>query len=122
MKKLDALVSKAKKDGDVLAAIVFGSYARGEKHRDIDVCIVLCKRLENGLMSRKRLDYVSETGLDVHIFQQLPLYIKSRVLKEGKVILCSDLNALYDIAIQTAKEFEQFRPFYSSYLEAVKHG
>jgi len=122
MKALDKLVSKAKKDKEILAVIVFGSYARGERHRDIDVCLVLKKETENGAMSRKMLAYVSESGLDVHIFQQIPLYIRTRVLKEGKVLFCRDLDALYDIAILTMKEFAYFEPVYKGYLEAVKHG
>jgi len=122
MKALDKLVSKAKKDKEILAVMVFGSYARGEKHRDIDVCLVLKKETENGAMSRKRLAYASESGLDVHIFQQIPLYIRTRVLKEGKVLFCRDLDALYDIAILTMKEFAYFEPVYKGYLEAVKHG
>ena len=122
MKALDKLVSKAKKDNEILAVIVFGSYARGERHRDIDVCLVLKKETENGAMSRKMLAYVSESGLDVHIFQQIPLYIRTRVLKEGKVLFCRDLDALYDIAILTMKEFAYFEPVYKGYLEAVKHG
>ena len=122
MKALDKLVSKAKKDKEILAAMVFGSYARGEKHRDIDVCLVLSKELENGAMSRKRLAYVSESGLDVHVFQQIPLYIRVRVLREGKVLFCRDLDALYDVAGQTVREFAYFEPAYKGYLEAVKHG
>jgi predicted nucleotidyltransferase len=122
MKALDKLVSKAERDKEILAVMVFGSYARGEKHRDIDVCLVLSKDLENGSMSRKRLAYVSESGLDVHIFQQIPLYIRIRVLKEGKVLFCRDLDALYDIAGHAVKEFAYFEPAYKGYLEAVKHG
>ena len=127
MKALDKLVSKAKKDKDILAVIVFGSYARGEKHRDIDVCLVLSKELENGVMSRKRLAYVSESGTGVYIFQQLPVYIKVRVQSKGKILFCRDLDALYDMASQTVREFEEFKHVYemyygSSYRENVKIG
>jgi predicted nucleotidyltransferase len=122
MKVLDNLVSKAKRDGEILAVMTFGSYARGERHRDIDVCLVLKKEAENGDMSRKRLAYVSGSGLDVHVFQQIPLYIRVRVLREGKVLFCRNLDALYDVAGQTVREFAYFEPAYRGYLEAVKHG
>ena len=39
--ELNAIVGRAKKDKDILAVIVFGSYARKEAYRDIDVCLVL---------------------------------------------------------------------------------
>ncbi len=126
MSKLDMTMKmlgrKAERDKDVLAVIIFGSYARGEKHRDIDVCIVLKKELSNYLMSKKRLDYSSVSGLDIHIFQQLPLYIRVRVLKEGRVLLCKDIDMLYDLASLTVREFAYFRPRYKEYLKAVKHG
>lgn len=46
MKLFDSIVAKAKKDKNILAVIAFGSFARGEKYRDIDVCIVLNKKME----------------------------------------------------------------------------
>jgi predicted nucleotidyltransferase len=122
MKAINSLLSKAKSDRDVLAVMVFGSYARNEKYRDIDVCLVLKNKPVNGVMSRKRLSYVSESGLDVHVFQQLPLYIRIRVLKEGKILLCKDTGDLYNIALQTAREFAYFKPNHEKYIEAVQHG
>ena len=91
MKKLEFLTGKARKDSDVLAVLVFGSYARGEEFRDVDVCLILKAKLGNGIMSEKRLAYVSESDLDVHIFQQLPLHIRSRVLREGRLVFCRDM-------------------------------
>lgn len=122
MKDMNALLSETRKDKNVLAVMVFGSHARNEEYRDIDVCIVLNKRVGNGSMSEKRLHYVSEYNFDVHIFQQLPLYIRVRILREGKILFCRDIDALYDIASQTAREFGYFKPAYEGYLEAVAHG
>ncbi|MEM7815750.1 MAG: nucleotidyltransferase domain-containing protein [Candidatus Aenigmatarchaeota archaeon] len=122
MKGLGRLISRVKKDKDILAVILFGSYARGERHRDIDICLVLNRKLKKTAMSRKRVVYMSESDFDLHIFQQIPIYIRVRVLKEGKIIFCRDIDALYDIAGQTAKEFAYFKPAYESYLEAVKYG
>ncbi|RLI99798.1 MAG: nucleotidyltransferase domain-containing protein [Candidatus Aenigmatarchaeota archaeon] len=122
MKILKRLVETVKKDKDVLAVLVFGSYARGERYSDIDVCIVLKEKMKNLEMSRKKLYYISSFPLDIHIFQQLPLYIRIRVLKEGKVIYCKDMDLLYDTAIKTIKEFEDYKHIYYSYLEGVLNG
>ena len=122
MKEIDELVSKAKQDKDVLALMVFGSYARGEDHRDIDVCMVLSDGTDNRTMSEKRLSYLSENNLDIQIFQQLPLYIRIRILKEGKIIFCRDMPKLYDIAIRTVRDYGYFEPIYEGYLKAVEHG
>ena len=125
IKGIENLIYKAKNDKNILAASIFGSFARGEKHRDIDVCLFLKKKKYSSLeMSKIRMKYLEESGsrLDIQIFQQLPVYIRQRILKEGKILLCKDHDELYDIAIRTVKEFEDFRPIYKSYLQGVKHG
>lgn len=120
-KRLKTLLQKAEKDADILAALVFGSYARGEKYRDIDLCLVLSPKSPASAFD-KRVEYSEHKNVDVSVFQELPLYIQQRVLKEGKVRFCRDEDALYDIAINSVREFELFRPRYERYLEGVANG
>ena len=96
----------------------------GEKYRDIDICVVLDKKYSNLEMSRKRVKYLSllSNKYDLHIFQQLPIYIKIRVLKDGKVLFCRNEDRLYEIAIFTMKEFGSFEKIYNMYLDKVKNG
>ncbi len=112
------------KDKDVIAVLVFGSYVRNELHRDIDLCIVLDNKRSNLEMSKKAIYYGSLVGskFDISIYQQLPLYIRKRVLMEGKVILCKDEGLLYKIAFEAIKEFELYEKLYNMYLEKVKNG
>ena len=118
MKILDMLTRKAKKDKDILAVILFGSYARNESFRDIDACLVL--RNDKSDAGKKKLEYLAEfPDLDIQVFQGLPLYIRTRILKEGKIIFCKDISKLYDIAIMTIKDFTYYEPIYREYLEAV---
>lgn len=116
------LMARAEGDPDVLGVILFGSQARGDAGpgSDIDVCVVLEPSAPFGLeASRKRLEYLAGSDLDVKIFQQLPLYIRSRILKEGRVVFVRDEDRLYELAIRTARAFEDFRPYYQRYLDAV---
>lgn len=121
-KQLARLLSKAREDGDILAVFVFGSTARGEQTAasDVDVCLVLQPQKYDPLtLSRKKLAYLQQLDLDIQIFQQLPLYIRRRVLKEGKVLFERDTDALYALAFRTAQEFEDFKPIYHAYLAEV---
>lgn len=125
--KIDAqlknLVSKAEKDRDVLAVIIYGSYARDEAYRDIDVCLVIDPSKEKEVdLAGKDIDYMGEFGLDIHTYQELPLYIQMRVLREGKLLLCKDEDALYDVSIRTSRYFEDYYPRYRAYLESVALG
>lgn len=122
--EVEALLKQAAADEDVMAVVLFGSAARGELSRgsDIDICLVLrLKRWGIDELARKRFEYL-HFDLDIKLFQQLPLYVRSRVLKEGKVLLVKDEDQLYEIAIRTAKEFEDFKHIYRAYLEAIANG
>ena len=119
---LRRLIAQAEDDCDVLAIILFGSQARGDATpaSDVDVCVVLEVSASSGLpVSHKRLDYMGGNDLDVKIFQQLPLYIRSRVLKEGRVLFVRNEDRLYELAFRTVRALEDFRPYYQAYLDAV---
>jgi predicted nucleotidyltransferase len=119
---LQRLVARAERDPDVLAIILFGSQARAGAgpRSDVDVCLVLDLGVSAGLpASRKRLEYLACGDVDLTIFQQLPLYVRSRILKEGRVMFVRDEDRLYDLAVRTARSFEGFRHHYRRYLDAV---
>ena len=70
-------------------------------------------------LSRKRLAYLNHTLLDMQIFQQLPLYVRRRVLKEGQMLFVRNETLLYELVFRTAQAFEDFKRIYVSYLEEV---
>ncbi len=126
--KVTELLEKVRQDRDVLAVILFGSSARGDDGpgSDVDICLVLQPSDYSDLeLSHKKLEYLGLFGassLDIHVYQQLPLYIRKRILKEGEVLFCSDEKALYEIAFRTIQDFEDFRRIYDGYLGEVARG
>ena len=119
------LVARAREDPDVLAVLLFGSRARGDATpaSDHDVCLVLAAPPRTGAdATEKRLQYLAMVDLDVVVFQQLPLYIRTRVLREGRVLFTRDEDALYAVAVRTARAFEGFRHIHRGYLDAVARG
>jgi hypothetical protein len=135
-RKLEQILTKARGDEDVLAVIPYGSRVSDSKEEttdsDLDVCLVLDPEFENEheakedtALSRKRLDYLSEIDpdkIDIQIFQQLPIYIRKRVLEEGRVNYCRDQEDLYQLAYRTIQEYEDFAPRLREYLKDVKNG
>ncbi len=112
----------ARNDPDVLALLLYGSVARGENSAtsDIDLCLVLRPRVHSALeLSQKKLEYAARFSSHVNVFQQLPLYAKQRVLRDGKVLYCRDTNGLYEIALVTIREFADFEHIYLDYLKEV---
>ncbi|HXF83471.1 MAG TPA: nucleotidyltransferase domain-containing protein [bacterium] len=121
---LQELQAAVRRDPDVLAVILFGSAARGERGpaSDLDVCLVLtpeAARAGKKAMGEKRLDYLGRFPFDIQVFQQLPVYIRPRVLRDGRVLLVKDEAQLYDLAYRTIKAFDDFRAAYDEYLAQV---
>jgi len=122
--ELDRLLAMVKQDKEVLGVIIFGSAARQEQTplSDVDLCLVMTpqpKPFGSTTLSHKRLEYMKDNSLDVRIFQQLPLYIRVRVLREGRVLFVRDENQLYELAFRTAQAFEDFKHIYYGYLKEV---
>jgi len=105
-------------DEDILAFVVYGSYARGENYNDIDICLFLYPN-KTELIDQKLLSYLSmfSDQFDIHIFSDLPLYIQSRVLNDGKILCNKDFNLLFDIYYNTIKEYNLFEPHLKNYLD-----
>lgn len=125
-RNLERLVRKAARDDRLLAVVLFGSRVRGQEApgSDVDVCLVLDPQTARDTTAEIRLAYLEATPptFDVQVYQRLPLYVRRRVLAEGKVLYCDREDALYDLARQTIREFEDFRPRYQCYLDEVARG
>jgi predicted nucleotidyltransferase len=123
--EIERLLAKARQDTGVLGVVIFGSAARQGKTSlsDIDICLIMVPQptpFDLAELSRKRLEYLEDFSFDVQIFQQLPLYIRRRVLKEGHVLFARDENLLYELAFRTAQAFEDFKHIYQAYLREVE--
>jgi uncharacterized protein len=120
--RLARLVERAQGDARILAVLLFGSRARGEASAgsDTDVCLVLTEAGSRPASAETRLEYVAEYDLDIVVFQQLPLPIRVRILREAQTLFVRDEDALYRLAYRTAQQFELFRPAYHLYLDHVQ--
>jgi predicted nucleotidyltransferase len=123
--QLDRLLRRARNDLEVIAVILYGSNARGEAGAgsDVDVALVLgAAPHARARLAEKRVEYLGDVDLDVQVFQSLPLYIRTRVLREGRVLFCRDEDALYEVAFATIRAFERFKRTYRAYLDEVERG
>lgn len=111
-------VIRSMKEFDAVEFVIFhGSRARGEylKTSDFDICVYYRGTPE--AMSKFRLKLLSGLPgyVDVQIFQQLPLYVRKEVLK-GDVLYVRDSRFLYDVALRTIRDFEDFKPRFYDYI------
>ena len=124
-RQLERFVEIAARDASILAVFLFGSRARGDEHEasDIDVCLVLKSERQSELrLSEKKHEYLSQFNLDVQVFQQLPLFMRHRILRDGRVLFARDEDLLYEKAFRTAQQYEDFRHRHEAYLQEVASG
>jgi len=90
---------------NVLALILFGSVAHGHARSDsdIDLCIIIKK----GITASECMNLLSygSKRVDVSLFFALPLTIRFRVIKEGKILFCKDSLAIHRIKSDTVREY-----------------
>lgn len=124
-KLIDKLLHDAENDDGILAVILYGSYARQENtaQSDIDLCLVLKPAAYDAdYLSEKKLHFLKNHPFDIQIFQQLPLYIRTRLLKEGHILYCRNEDKLYEVAFTHIREYADYEHIYREYLEEVARG
>jgi len=84
---------------DILGILLFGSYVAGDQtnRSDIDICVVAPNEDPVKILSYilQKIN-VSKKNYDVRLFQELPLYIKIRIIHKGIVIYSPDKYDLYE--------------------------
>jgi predicted nucleotidyltransferase len=103
---LDRALSSIPKD-HLIAILLYGSVARGEEKpiSDIDLCVIA----ERGIPRAEReriLSHASPT-LDITLFWDLPLPIRFRVLREGKLLWGEEGLALHRIRRATLRCYRE---------------
>jgi len=118
---VEPLLDQARDDPEIVAVLLFGSRARGEHHPESDIDIVLVVRAGADAFE-KRIAYGYAPGIDVQVFQALPLHVRMRVVAEARPLLMKDEDAWYTVALAAWREWQDFGPFVRQYLEGAGVG
>ncbi len=94
----------------VVALLLFGSVARGQARNtsDIDLCIVTPADIPQS----ERWDLLSygSERIDLNLFWDLPVTIRFRAIREGRVLFCKDQLLFHRILVQTVREYFDIAP------------
>lgn len=102
------LLNKLKKNKQIKAVYLFGSCVTGKLTplSDIDVCII-------GRLNEKQKYAIMREfpeKFDVSFFDELPIYIKFRIFRDGKALFIKDEELIKALKLWTLKEYLDFKP------------
>jgi len=109
----------------VLAAYLFGSYARGSQttESDIDVAVLLSdapqKMLEYYLHLVNELSQVLGSEIDLIILNTAPPLLKHQTIKHGKLVYCRDEKARIQFEARAQDEYLDFSRALKRYDECL---
>ncbi len=95
-KVIKEIVDELKKDEEVLAILLFGSKGKMYERRtsDIDICVVAPRG--GAKLFEKTLRLMKDERIDIKLFEDLPLFIKIKVIETGKVLYVKDKVKLFE--------------------------
>lgn len=102
--------------------IQYGSTVTGEQTplSDIDIAVYY-----HGT-EKQRFEFIItvlgsvDDQFDIHIFQDLPLYIQQEVISKGKLLYQRDFETTFDIFMRTIQRFSDFKPLLDIYYEGLE--
>ena len=117
IKDIEKIAREISKIKNVEAIYLFGSQSRGNTGplSDIDICII------GGLTEKEksRVYYFSSDNLDISFFEQLPIIIQFRILKEGKKLFVRDRNKIDELKIRIIKNYIDFKYVINAYCKEI---
>jgi predicted nucleotidyltransferase len=116
--KMEQLVAYLVKQGDVLAAYLFGSQVTGKirPDSDIDLSLLLSEsdkmeRFERRLQMMHEISRICGVEADVIILNDAPLVLVHQILKTGQLFYEIDRRARVTFEVRAGKDYADLKPF-----------
>lgn len=114
---IDRIAERISKIKNVNAIYLFGSYAKSniKPLSDIDLCII--GNLKE--IDKIKIAGYSSDNLDISFFDELPVYIKFRVFRDGKPLIVKDERSLKLIRLFILNQYRDFKPISNKRINEV---
>lgn len=111
------VVTKLNNFDFIHSILLFGSTARGEAGRDIDICIIQSRELS--FRERLSLDALAP-DVDISLFFELPVHIRKRIFEDAKVLYSVDRYYLLTLIKETDFEYSSYKKYREYYHKAMQ--
>ena len=113
--------SKLSRIPGVQAIFLFGSQVTGEAGplSDVDICVIA-----PGVSEYYKSEILGSANenTDIVLFEDLPLPIKARIFREGRLLFCRNKEWVADLSWRTTKEYFDFKPILKEFIEMYLPG
>ncbi|MCZ7385074.1 MAG: nucleotidyltransferase domain-containing protein [Candidatus Methanoperedens sp.] len=116
--KTDEILEQLKSFDFIHSVLLFGSRARGKTGRDIDICIIPSRELN--LRERLSIDSAMPSGVDISMYNELPVHIRKRIAEESKVLYTKDMYYLLTLFKENDLEYVGYRRHREYYNKVVR--
>ncbi len=116
LEEIEELVKKLKVFKEVKAVYLFGSVAKGKATplSDIDICVITDKASEE---IKAEISCLSSEKIEICLFEDLPMNLRVRIFKEGKVLFMRDEGFISSVRADLISEYLDFKPILKRYYE-----
>lgn len=124
----DESLHKLFKRRHAVFAYLFGSQATGKTGRlsDIDIAVYFGPEIARQHFFDKKLgllgelnDYFKTDALDLVVLNDAPNLLAHRILKQGKLIYCSDDKVRLDYEVRAVLNYLDWKPMLDNYAHQV---
>jgi predicted nucleotidyltransferase len=125
---IDRLKSCLESHRDIVFAYLHGSFAIGDRFKDIDIAVYLDPLPSSPLQVELEIetelgDAIKKYPVDVRVLNNSPLSFRYNVIKHGEPIVVHDDDLRSDFVETTLSNYFDFSPFLKIYLkEALGSG
>lgn len=120
-KELIDIKKLLQRDKDILFAYIYGSYPTGNIHlqSDIDIAVYL-KEKDTEYYLKKDNEFLVNDKFDIRILNVMPLVLKFKVLKDGKLLFSNDEPKRIDFETEVIDRYFELKPYLDEYDELLK--
>lgn len=112
-------VGEARKNKNIVACILFGSYAKGTQKKTSDVDICIFRKQNTSVNDFLKIYNLAEPNYDILFFDNLTDMIKFRVFSEGKVLVLNDDKEFSKIKRKFLHIYRDNFPYYERNMQRM---
>jgi hypothetical protein len=105
-------------DEDIVFAYVFGSFARGEAYRDIDVALYTAQPRDalSTLDTAAHLERLTGCAVDVILIRHAPVALQYAILRDGHVLFSKDDTVRLCFLAMVSHQYRDYAHFRNIFL------